>query len=148
MGIQDTVIVLDNAKHHENLPEEAAKFKCKKQDSVKFCLTNNIAVNIGTLKTFLCERVKQWIEEHEKQIVNSMAEEAGREIVWYPPDHSSLQLIERVLENVKGSVGRHYPTEGTFQDVKQRLDQVFLEMESKTLAECIRRANMYLDDLL
>ena len=39
-------------------------------------------------------------------------------------------------------------TKTTFWDVKQRLDQAFLDMDSKTVAPCIQKANMHLEGLL
>ena len=148
MGIQNTVIVMDNAKYQKTLPEGTHKSMWKKQELVDFCLANNIVVNPGELKSVLWERVKQWVREHVKPIVVSMAEEAGHTVVWSPPHHSDLKPIEHVWANIKGRVGRQYTTETTFQDVKQRLDQAFLDMESKTVAGCIRKANIHLDGLL
>lgn len=105
-------------------------------------------MNAGDLRSILWERVKVWVQEHTKSIVVNMAEEAGHTVIWSPPHHSDLQPIELIWANVKGKVGRQYTTETTFQDVKRRLDQAITELESKTVAGCIRKANLHLNDLL
>ena len=148
MGIQNAVIVMDNAKYHKTLPEGTPKSSWKKENLINYCHANNIAVNPGDLRSILWERVKVWVQEHTKSIVVNMAEEAGHTVIWSPPHHSDLQPIELVWANVKGKVGRQYTTETTFQDVKRRLDQAITELESKTVAGCIRKANLHLNDLL
>ena len=148
MNIQNSVIVMDNAKYHKSLPEGTPKSSWKKQNLIHFCLSKNIVVNPGDLKSVIWLRVKEWVRQNVKPIIVNMAEAAGHTVVWSPPHHSDLQPIELVWANVKGKVGRQYTTETTFQDVKQRLDQAFWELESKTVAGCIRKANMHLEDLL
>ena len=148
MGIQNTVIVMDNAKYHKSLPDGTPKSSWKKQELVDFSLVNNITVHQDELKSVLWERVKLWTALYLKPIIVSMAEEAGHEVVFSPPHHSDLQPIELVWANIKGRVGRQYTTNTTFQDVKHRLDNAFSEMTSETVAGCIRKANKHLEGLL
>ena len=100
------------------------------------------------MKSVLWGRVKSFIQEHVKPIIVSVAEEAGLTVVWSPPHHSDLQPIELVWANIKGTVGRQYTTEMTFKDVKTRLIAAFIQLQSKTVSGCIRKADNHLQNLL
>ena len=148
MDIHNTVIVVDNAKYHKTLPDGTPKCSWTKQKLVDYCRLKSIPIDERDLKSVLWGRVKAFVKENVKPIIVSMAEDAGHTVVWSPPHYSDLQPIELVWANVKGTVGRQYTTQTTFQDVNTRLERAFIELQSKTVAGCIRKANMHLNQLL
>jgi transposase len=148
LDIHNAVIVMDNAKYHKTLPDGTPKCSWSKQNLLDYCRLKNITIGEGDLKTVLWGRVKDFVKQNVKPIIVSMAEDAGHTVVWSPPHHSDLQPIELVWANVKGTVGRQYTTQTTFQDVKNRLERAFIELQSKTVAGCIRKANYHLKELL
>lgn len=83
--------------------------------------------------------MEQWSQEHAKFIVVSIADEEGHEIVWSPSHHSNSRSIELVWTNIKRRVDHHYTTKTILQDVKQRLDQAFLDLVSKMLLDALER---------
>ena len=77
----------------------------------------------------------------------TVAEEAGHTVVWSPPHHYELHLIELVCSNVKGTVGRQYTTTTTLTDVNSRLNSAFGTLDTKTVVGCIKKSNNILAKL-
>ncbi|RHZ11374.1 hypothetical protein DYB31_015208 [Aphanomyces astaci] len=66
-----------------------------------------------------------------------MAQARGHNIVYAAPGFSELQSIELIWANVKGTVGRAYTSDTTFQDVYKRLDNAFYHLDSATIKATI-----------
>lgn len=112
---------MDNTKFHKMFLEGTPRYVRKKQKLINFCEVNNILVNPGELKSLVWAGFKAWIEQNVTPIIVKMVETAGHTVVCSPSHHSNLQSTELVWANIKGTVGRQYTIDKTFQDVKQRL---------------------------
>ncbi|RQM20014.1 hypothetical protein B5M09_010596 [Aphanomyces astaci] len=66
-------------------------------------------------------------------VVCEMAKARGHHVVYSAPGFSELQPIEMVWANVKGTVGRQYTSTTTFQDVRDRLERAFYELDSNVI---------------
>ena len=111
------------------------------------CELYDIVHSDSDTKTMLWDLLSKHIGENVNPIVVQIALDEGNEVVFSPPHHSDLQPIELVWDNVKGTVGMQYTTETTFTDVFYHLRSSFEELQSSTVAGCIRKANKHLDEL-
>ncbi|ETV79618.1 hypothetical protein H257_06878 [Aphanomyces astaci] len=82
-------------------------------------------------------RLKKYIDEHIYPVMVQMAQARGHHIVHVAPEFSELQPIELIWANVKGTVGRAYTSDTTFQDVYKRLDNEFYHLDSETIKSTI-----------
>ena len=148
-GVGNAVIVMDNAKYHKTAPVGTPKGSTKKADLLSYCERNdiNLSEDDKCLRSTLWYKVKAFIEKNVHPVICQMAIDRGHQVIFSPPHHSDLQPIELVWANVKGSVGRKYTTETTMQDVLKRINEAFLNLKSKTVDGCIRKANKHLMDL-
>jgi len=147
-NVQNSLIVMDNAKHHTSLPEGTPKGSWKKQRMIECCTEHNVPLDPADLKSVIWDRLRKHVEENIKPVIVSMAEASGHEVVWSPPHHSDLQPIELVWANVKGTVGRQHTTDTTFKDVLVRLKQAFEDVDANSVRGCVRKANKHLGELL
>jgi len=98
-------------------------------------------------KAIIWELVSKHVAANINPIIVQMALDEGHGVVFSPPHHSDLQPIEIVWAVVKGKVGRHYTTDTNFKYFFGRLRDAFNELQSSTVAGCIRNANKHLDEL-
>ncbi|ETV78313.1 hypothetical protein H257_07899 [Aphanomyces astaci] len=96
---------MDNTKYHKGLPDDTPLGSWRKVDF----------------------RLKLEVAARVLPVVVSMARARGHDVVFTPPHHSDLQLIEMVWAKVKGDVGVQYTVDTTFADVRPRLDVAFAQ---------------------
>ncbi|RLO05689.1 hypothetical protein DYB28_007463 [Aphanomyces astaci] len=89
------------------------------------------------LKTTIWKALKTHLDEHVLPVVVAMAQNRGHHVVYSAPGFSELQPIELVWANVKGTVGRAYTSTTTFQDVRDRLEKAFFELDTEVIHNTI-----------
>ncbi|RHY29543.1 hypothetical protein DYB32_005061 [Aphanomyces invadans] len=134
LGWASAVFVMDNAKYHKGKPKTTPKGSWKKADLYDACVSHGILdVSITDLKTTIWKALKKHLDEHVLPVVVEMAKAWGHHVVYSAPGFFELQPIEMVWANVKGSVGRAYTSTTTFQDVRDRLDKAFHELDTEVI---------------
>lgn len=146
-GIQNAIIVMDNAKYHKNKPPDTPKSNTRKADMIAACLRYGLPADATETKSMLWARLQSYIKQHIQPVIVTMARARGHEVLFSPPHYSDLQPIELVWANVKGTVGRQYTTKTTFLQVKERLKQAFDAATSTMIQGCINKANRHLTEL-
>ena len=99
------------------------------------------------LKSTIWKKLKNYLDEHVQPVVVAMAQARGHHVVYTAPGFSELQPIEMVWANVKGTVGRAYTSTMTFQDVHDRLERAFYELDSDVICSTIKSSTAKLPDL-
>ncbi|KAF0768185.1 hypothetical protein AaE_002803 [Aphanomyces astaci] len=123
---------MDNAKYHKGKPKSTPKGSWKKADLYQACLDRSVPNVAPTdLKTTIWKALKTHLDEHVLPVVVAMAQNRGHHVVYSAPGFSELQPIELVWANVKGTVGRAYTSTTTFQDVRDRLEKAFFELDTE-----------------
>ncbi|RHY24931.1 hypothetical protein DYB25_008208 [Aphanomyces astaci] len=134
LGWSSAVFVMDNAKYHKGKPKTTPKGTWRKEALYHACVGLNITdVSPTDLKTTIWKRLKKHLDEHVLPVVCEMAKARGHHVVYSAPGFSELQPIEMVWANVKGTVGRQYTSTTTFQDVRDRLERAFIELDSNVI---------------
>ncbi|ETV69292.1 hypothetical protein H257_14919 [Aphanomyces astaci] len=87
--------------------------------------------------TTIWKALKKHLDEHVLPVVVAMAQTRGHLVVYSAPGFSELQPIELVWANVKGTVGRAYTSTTTFQDVRDRLEKAFFELDTEVIHNTI-----------
>ncbi|RHY24712.1 hypothetical protein DYB32_008725 [Aphanomyces invadans] len=146
MGIENALIVMDNAKYHKCLPPDTPKFSMKKLRLQEACVVRGIPYNASDVKSFLWSKLEPVVASVQPTTV-AMAEAAGHEVLFTPPHHSELQPIELIWAIVKGQVGRQYDGRTKFSDVGQRLDRAVESLASETIFGCVKEADVHLMEL-
>ena len=146
-GIENTVIIMDNAKYHKTLPDDTPKKAWKKADLVTACAKYGVPVAPTDTKPVLWDKLQKHVAEHVKPVLVTMAEEAGHTLLYTPPRYSDLQPIELVWAIVKGRVGKEYTTDTKMKDVEQRLKKAFHNLSSYEVQGCIDKATQHLAKL-
>ncbi|ETV88734.1 hypothetical protein H257_00248 [Aphanomyces astaci] len=107
LGWSSAVFVMDNAKYHKGKPKTTPKGTWRKEALYQACVGLNITdVSPTDLKTTIWKRLKKHLDEHVLPVVCEMA---------------------------KGTVGRQYTSTTTFQDVRDRLERAFIELDSNVI---------------
>lgn len=143
-GIENAVILLDNAKYHKRLPSDTPTGRTRKPEMQTKCDEYGIAFHKDELRGALWAKLKEYLRLHVSPVIVRMAEESGHTVLFTPPHHSDLQPIETVWAIVKGQVGHQYTTETTFQQVRNRLNTTFDDLKPPTVHGCIEKANVTL----
>ncbi|RHZ12624.1 hypothetical protein DYB37_010226 [Aphanomyces astaci] len=134
LGWSSAVFVMDNAKYHKGKPKTTPKGTWRKEALYQACVGLNITdVSPTDLKTTIWKRLKKHLDEHVLPVVCEMAKARGHHVVYSAPGFSELQPIEMVWANVKGTIGRQYTSTTTFQDVRDRLERAFIELDSNVI---------------
>ena len=139
-GIENAVIMLDNAKYHKSKPSNTPKYKEKKAVLQHACTGYGIPYVAAETKAMLWEKLKAHVATHIKPIVVAMAEAEGHIVLFTPPHHSDLQPIELVWAIVKGEVGRQYDEATTIKLVHDRLITAFGNLTPSIIHGCIAKA--------
>ncbi|RHY73964.1 hypothetical protein DYB34_012203 [Aphanomyces astaci] len=148
LGWSSAVFVMDNAKYHKGKPKTTPKGTWRKEALYQACVGLNITdVSPTDLKTTIWKRLKKHLDEHVLPVVCEMAKARGHHVVYSAPGFSELQPIEMVWANVKGTVGRQYTSTTTFQDVRDRLERAFIELDSNVIQCTIAASTAKLLDL-
>ncbi|RHY12822.1 hypothetical protein DYB30_006274 [Aphanomyces astaci] len=148
LGWSSAVFVMDNAKYHKGKPKTTPKGTWRKEALYHACVGLNITdVSPTDLKTTIWKRLKKHLDEHVLPVVCEMAKARGHHVVYSAPGFSELQPIEMVWANVKGTVGRQYTSTTTFQDVRDRLERAFIELDSNVIQCTIAASTAKLLDL-
>ncbi|ETV65663.1 hypothetical protein H257_17658 [Aphanomyces astaci] len=114
LGWSSAVFFMDNAKYHKGKTSTTPKGSWKKADLYQACLKYDIRdISPTDLEAAMWARLKKYIDEHIYPVV--------------------LHPIELIWANVKGTVGRAYTSDTTFQDVYKRLDNAFYHLDSETI---------------
>ncbi|RHY16479.1 hypothetical protein DYB25_008232, partial [Aphanomyces astaci] len=138
LGWSSAVFVMDNAKYHKGNPKSTPKGSWKKADLYQACLDRSVPNVAPTdLKTTIWKALKTHLDEHVLPVVVAMAQNRGHHVVYSAPGFSELQPIELVWANVKGTVGRAYTSTTTFQDVRDRLEKAFFELDTEVIHNTI-----------
>ena len=143
----NAVIVMDNAKYHCSFPDSTPKGNWKKSQMQQACTERGIPFNPSDLKCVLWEKLREHNRSYVIPLVKTMALDHGHEVIYSPPHHSDLQLIELVWTIMKGEVGWQYTTNTTFAQVLECLNSPFENLQSKTFQGCINKANSHLQKL-
>ncbi|RHY40970.1 hypothetical protein DYB38_010797 [Aphanomyces astaci] len=134
LGWSSAVFIMDNAKYHKGKPKTTPKGTWRKEALYQACVGLNITdVSPTDLKTTIWKRLKKHLDEHVLPVVCEKAKARGHHVVYSAPGFSELQPIEMVWANVKGTVGRQYTSTTTFQDVRDRLERAFIELDSNVI---------------
>ncbi|RHY16035.1 hypothetical protein DYB25_013836, partial [Aphanomyces astaci] len=147
LGWSSAVFVMDNAKYHKGKPKSTPKETLRKSDLYQACVDNTLTDVAPTdLKSAIWKTVKKHLDEHVLPVVVTMAQARGHHVVYAAPGFSELQPIEIVWANVKGTVGRAYTSTTTFQDVLDRLERAFFELDSEVICNTIKSSTAKLLD--
>ncbi|RHY88362.1 hypothetical protein DYB35_009375 [Aphanomyces astaci] len=148
LGWSSAVFVMDNAKYHKGKPKSTPKGTWRKSDLYQACVDNTLTDVAPTdLKSAIWKTLKKHLDEHVLPVVVTMAQARGHHVVYAAPGFSELQPIEMVWANVKGTVGRAYTSTTTFQDVLDRLERAFFELDSEVICNTIKSSTAKLLDL-
>ncbi|EDQ91345.1 uncharacterized protein MONBRDRAFT_23645 [Monosiga brevicollis MX1] len=137
MGVQNAIIVMDNARYHKSLPASTPRQSQKKDDLVAACRQLGLDVGGSQTKQAIWAQVEPWIRANILPVTVSKAVAAGHEVLFSPPHYSDLQPIELIWAQVKGRVGRTYHTKRTFSQVKEALQASFRDLSNDDVAACI-----------
>ena len=149
-----SLIILDNARYHLVKPVDTPRpHKMKKQECLAFLGMKGLLEEGMENETALQlkQRVKDWVEANVPVEIVRLAEEAGHKVLFTPPYHSDLQLIELLWAQVKGNVGRQYSSRTTISIVYERLMQEFRNLEEdgepigRMVEKCARIAQEFYD---
>ncbi|ETV91531.1 hypothetical protein H310_13913 [Aphanomyces invadans] len=149
LGWASAVFVMDNPKYHKGRPFDTPKGNWKKDDLYQECVKFKVLGASSTdLKAMIWAALKKHIEEHIPPVVVEMARTRGHHVVFSAPGFSDLQPIEMVWANVKGTVGRAYTSTctTTFAGVRDRLDRVFYELDTKVIYSAAFTAKLLMLD--
>jgi len=145
-GIQNAVIVMDNASYHKTYPQGTPKRTSKKAELITACQKYGIAHENQTCEV-LWGKLSEHMKKHVLPVIAQKAKDRGHELLYSAPHYSDLEPIETVWAIVKGQVGRQYDANTKFADVKDRLEKALDEVSSKQVAGCIKKAHQRLDKL-
>ncbi|KAF0750949.1 hypothetical protein AaE_006544 [Aphanomyces astaci] len=136
---------MDNAKYHKGLPLDTLKYGNKKSVLQDACTVYGISFT-NEMKAALCKKLSVHVSKIDIEVV-SLARAAGHEVVYTPPYHSDLQLIEIVWAIVKCQDGRQYTQVTTFKDVRVQLMKSFEDLTPSSIKGCIHKTDMQLNKL-
>ncbi len=105
-NINNTIIVMDNAKYHNKLPSEIPRKNNKKDQMMEYLDDKKVKYDSRESKQMIWEKVRKYVLKNSKPVVCEMALEEGHEVVYTPPYHSEFQPIELVWGIIKGEVRR------------------------------------------
>ena len=145
-NIDNTIIIMDNAKYHKNIPDDTPHMGWKKEKLLGECSKQGIQVPYKSIKTEVRKLLEPFIR-NTLPIICAMAKAEGHEVIFSPPHYSDLQPINIMWVNVKGEVGQKYTTQTTFKDVLVRLKESFTNLESQTVQGRINQASQCLKEL-
>lgn len=140
-GIQNAIIVMDNAKYHKQKPSDTPRRFQGKNVLRASCDRYGIDYISTDTKNVLWCKLSKFIECHIDPVICTMAKEEGHEVLFSPPHYSDLQPIELVWAIVKGEVGRQYSTDINFTILLERLQAAFTHLTSHQVQGCINKAN-------
>eukprot|EP00750_Incisomonas_marina_P018299 INCI2812.2.p1 GENE.INCI2812.2~~INCI2812.2.p1 ORF type:complete len:657 (-),score=137.56 INCI2812.2:262-2070(-) len=146
-GIENAVIVMDNAKCHKALPADTPRSGNKKSALVGACHRYGLPVAAEETRETLWAKLKPYIRDHVDPVAVAVAKQAGHEVLFTPPRYSGLQPTETVWAIVKGEVGRQYTAATKAAQVRARLVAAFRSLKSQAVQGCITKANRALRDL-
>ncbi|RHY23918.1 hypothetical protein DYB32_009028 [Aphanomyces invadans] len=139
LGWGSAVFVMDNAKYHKGKPKTTPKGTWKKSALYEACVSFGITDVAPTdLKSTIWKALKKHLDEHVPPVVVALAQSRGHHVVYAAPGFSDLQPIEMVWANVKRTVGRAYTSKTTFQDVYERLERAFFELDTEVICSTIQ----------
>lgn len=147
-GIENAAIVMDDSKHHRELPAGTPNKAMKREEMQQACSTLGIAFEDTDLRSMLWGKLSRHIQDNVEPMVSQLAAEKGHEVVFSPPHHSELQPIDNVWSAIKGEVGRQYTVESTFEHVNDRLQRAFDSFSPSKVQQCIADANKKLEQLM
>jgi transposase len=150
-----SIIILDNAAYHMVHGHDVPKWsKMKKQDCIDYLQQKNVPFQTTMHAVELKGLVRKYIQDNEKPQIIRLAEEAGHEVLFTPPNYSDLQPIELAWAYVKGNVGRQYSIETTLTIVHDRLMQEFTRLSNDhgavlgMIDKCSTLAKKFLDEIV
>ncbi|KAF0707795.1 hypothetical protein DYB28_016012 [Aphanomyces astaci] len=148
LGWSSAVFVMDNAKYHKGKAPSTPKGTWKKAEIYEACVRFNLLdVPPTAMKKTMWARLKKYVDEHIPPVVVEMARSRGHHVVYTPPGFSELQPIELVWANVKGTVGRAYTSNTTFDEVHDRLAHAFWMLDTGTICDTIANSTTKLIEL-
>ncbi|ETV91197.1 hypothetical protein H310_14197 [Aphanomyces invadans] len=110
MSKSNAIIVLDNAKYNQGLPDDTPSGSWMKARMTQSCSAYGIELDVKEYRSTLWAKLKAHIEANIVPVIVQMAMGCGHHVVFTPPYHSDLQPIEMIWSYVKGAVGRLYDT--------------------------------------
>lgn len=117
-----SIIILDNAAYHVVHGPDVPKWSKMKKNECKDYLQQKNVPFVPTMSAVeLKGLVRKYINDAEKPQIIRLAEAAGHEVLFTPPNYSDLQPIELAWAYIKGNVGRQYSNETTLKMVHDRL---------------------------
>ena len=126
-----SLIVLDNAKYHCSKPMSTPNVsKLKRSDVIRELNNNGISFDASETVVELKKKLRNWIQDNVEPAIVQIARSHGHEVIYTPPHFSDLQPIEMVWARVKSAASRGYSKEISLQDVRTRLDQQFLSLNT------------------
>lgn len=138
-GIENVVIVMDNAKYHKRLPAHIPKYSAPKAEILDALRSLELPFDEAMAKPELVLILKRYVEEHVDFVLVEMVQEAGHELIFSPPHYSDLQPIEIVWALAKGAVGRQYSLETKIGDTYDRLLEAFAQLGPDQIDGCYRK---------
>ena len=134
-----SVIVMDNAKYHLNLPSGAPKLPMQKQQLQQILRDHGVPFESSDLLSSLQHKFRTVVKPTLKTEVEQVAEEHGHTVLFQPPSHSELQPIEKVWAVVKNCVARLYRDGVSMDDVRRHLDEGFGKITATTCKKIIEQ---------
>jgi transposase len=130
LGDCPCVIMMDNVAYHLVYSKTVPRLsKMKKAELIEFLQSKGlpIANEDGRPLTVLLLRakVKEYVEKYEVSAVIELVKKGNHKILFTPPYHSDLQLIELVWALVKGNVARLYSNGRTMDQLEKQLKDEF-----------------------
>ncbi|OQS05128.1 hypothetical protein THRCLA_20714 [Thraustotheca clavata] len=111
--------------NHKVKPLSTPKGNWKKNDLFNACMKFGLYdVNINDLKATMWPRLKMYVATNIVPVVVDMARERGHDVIYTPPNYYHIWAI------VKGRVGCAYTAETTFEQVYERLETAFWNLDA------------------
>lgn len=114
------VIVMDNAPYHSMKKEEIPNTSTKKADILKWLQDKGEVIDRPMVITELLDIVKRIKPQHDKYLIDELAQTHNKKVLRLPPYHCELNPIELAWANVKDHVKKNN-TSYKLNDVKTLL---------------------------
>jgi len=114
------VIVMDNAPYHSMKKEKIPNTSTKKADILKWLQDKGEVIDRPMVITELLDIVKRIKPQHDKYLIDELAQTHNKKVLRLPPYHCELNPIELAWANVKDHVKKNN-TSYKLNDVKTLL---------------------------
>ena len=111
-NMENTIIIMDNAKYHKQIPDDTPQMGWKKSKLLDECSKRGIQVPDKSIKTEIWKLLEPFVR-NTLPIICAMAKSEGREVIFSPPHYSDMQRLRSCGQILKvksaGNTPRRQP---------------------------------------